>query len=83
MPTTKERILVTLTPSMAKEIKAIAKESRTPKATVAARLLKQGLDDEEDRRLSRIADRLMKNPGPLIGHDEFWRRVKEEREKRG
>lgn len=43
MATTKERILVTLTPDMARDIKAIAKREKSPKATVAARLMREAL----------------------------------------
>ena len=75
MATTKERILVTLTPEMAQDIAAIAKKERSPKATVAARLMRQALEDEEDRILSKIAGEIMENPGPSISSDEFWKRV--------
>ncbi len=43
MATMKERVLVTLTPDMAREIKTIAKYECMPKATVAALLIRRGL----------------------------------------
>jgi hypothetical protein len=75
MATTKERILVTLTPSMAREIRAIAKRERTPRATIASRLIEDALDDisdAEDRALSAIADRRLKNTKRWLTHEEVW-----------
>jgi hypothetical protein len=43
MATTKERILVTLTPEMSRSIRAIAKREQSPKATIAARLMREAL----------------------------------------
>jgi len=43
MTTTKERILVTLTPDMSRALKAIAKRERMPKATVASLLIRYEL----------------------------------------
>lgn len=72
MPTTKERILVTLTPDMAKEISAIAKREKTPRATVAARLMRSALEDEEDRWLSVLADKRLKETKKWLSHEEVW-----------
>lgn len=82
MATTKERILITLTPDMAQDLEAIAKHERSPKATVAARLMRQALEDEEDRRLSKIGDAIMENPGSFISSEEFWKQVEAKRSKR-
>lgn len=72
MPTTKERILVTLTPDMAKEISAIAKREKTPRATVAARLMRNALEDEEDRWLSVLASKRLKETKKWLSHEEVW-----------
>ena len=77
MATAKERILVTLTPDMARDIKAIAKREKAPKAAIASRLIREALEEDEDRLLSTIADSILEDSGPLLGHDEFWKQVEE------
>lgn len=82
MPTTKQRILVTLMPDMANDIAAIAKREKSPRATVAARLVRQALEDEEDRYLSAVGDAAVAHAGTLLSSDDFWNRVAELREAR-
>jgi len=72
MPTTKERILVTLTPDMAKEITAIARREKTPRATVAARLMRRALEEEEDRALVTVIENRLKTTKRWLSSDEFW-----------
>jgi len=82
MATTKERILVTLTPDMARELTVRAKREKSPRATVAARMLRDAIEDisdEEDRYLSRVGDAIATNPGKLISSEEFWKRVAKRR----
>ena len=43
MATTKERILITLTPHTARELTLRAKREKSPRATIAARLMEQAL----------------------------------------
>jgi hypothetical protein len=74
MATTKERILVTLTPSMAREIRAIAKREKTPRATIAGRLMREALEAEEDRQLALVADARAKHTGRWLSHEEVWGR---------
>ncbi len=57
MPTTKERLLITLTPSMARKIKAIAKREKTPKATIVARYLEAMLAGVPTVQLSPEGER--------------------------
>lgn len=72
MPTTKERILVTLTPDMAEAVTAIAKREKTPRATVAARLMRNALEDEEDRYLAALGDKRLKETKKWLSHEEVW-----------
>ena len=72
MATTKERILVTLTPDMARDLRVRAKRERSPRATVAARLLREAIEAEEDRALALIADERMKYTGRWLSHEEVW-----------
>ena len=74
--------MVTLTPDMARELTARAKREKSPRATVAARMLRDAIEDmsdEEDRYLSRIGDAIAANPGKLISSEEFWGRVEKRR----
>lgn len=79
MTTTKERILVTLTPKMASEVRIRARQNRVSRASIVARAMQAWLDDEEDRYLSAIGDKIADNPGKLISSREFWKRVNKRR----
>ncbi len=57
MATTKERILITLSPTVSKRIAKIAKREKTPKATIAARYLEIGLSDIPTVELSPEGER--------------------------
>ena len=57
MATTKERILITLSPRMARGIDVIAKREQMPRATVAARVLQAGLYELEDDDLTADEER--------------------------
>lgn len=75
MATTKERILVTLTPDMARELTARAKREKSPRATIAARLLQDAIEDisdEEDRYLSAVGDRIFATTEKWYSHEEMW-----------
>ena len=79
MATTKERILVTLTPEMAVELRARAKRARVSRASLAAHAMRAWFEDEEDRYLSEIGDKAAENPGKLLSSAEFWKRVNKRR----
>ncbi len=75
MATTKERILVTLTPDMARELTARAKREKSPRATVAARMLRDAIEDisdEEDRYLSTLGERRLRETKRWLTSEEFW-----------
>jgi metal-responsive CopG/Arc/MetJ family transcriptional regulator len=75
MATTKERILVTLTPDMARELSVRAKREKSPRATIATRLLRDAIDDisdEEDRYLSAAGDHILATTKRWYSHEEVW-----------
>lgn len=75
MATTKERILLTLTPDMARELRVRAKCEKTPKATIAARLLQDAIEDisdEEDRYLSALGEKRLRETKRWYNHEEVW-----------
>jgi len=75
MATTKERILVTLTPEMAQGLGICAKHEKSPRATVAARAIREWLDDTEDRYLSTLGESRLKETKRWLTSEEFWRGV--------
>jgi len=79
MATTKERILVTLTPEMAQAVRGYAKRDRVSQASVFTRAMRAFIEDEEDKYLSKIGDEIAENPGKLISSREFWKRVNQRR----
>lgn len=82
MATTKERILVTLTPDMARELTARAKREKSPRATVAARMLRgaiEDISDEEDRYLSALGEKRLRETKRWLTSEEFWGTVSTKR----
>jgi len=73
MATTKQRILITLTPEMARELSKRAKAAQTPRATIAAHLLHNAIhdiSDEEDRYLSVMGDKIFSQTKRWYTHKE-------------
>jgi len=84
MATTKERILVTLTPEMARELRARARREKSPRATIAARMLRDAIEDiseEEDRYLSAVGDHTLATTKRWLTSEEFWGNVSSRRKK--
>lgn len=79
MATTKERILVTLSPDMARAVRGYAKRDHVSQAAVFTRAMRALIEDEEDRYLSAIGDKIAENPGKFISSREFWKRVNKRR----
>lgn len=79
MATTKERILVTLSSDMAKTVRGYAKRDHVSQASVFTRAMRALIEDEEDRYLSAVGDKIAENPGKLISSREFWNRVNKRR----
>lgn len=82
MATTKERILVTLSPRVARDLSTYAKHEKSPRATIATRAIREWLDDEEDRYLSAIGDRRFSETKRWLTSEEFWNNVTARRKKK-
>lgn len=60
---------------MARELTARAKREKTPRATIATRLLQNAIEDisdEEDRILSKLGDKRLKETKRWLTHEEVW-----------
>lgn len=79
MATTKERILVTLSPRTARDLSVYAKHEKSPRATIATRAIREWLDDEEDKYLSAIGDRRLAETKQWLTSEEFWGNVSRRR----
>ena len=74
MPTTKDRLQVTLPKDIAKAIKAIAKRDGMPMATKAMYLMKAALELDEDAILDSLAmSRESDKKSKYLSHDEVWK----------
>lgn len=60
MATTKERILITLAPSTARALRTRALKERTPRATIAARIIESELSDRRVWLSEKEADALFR-----------------------
>ena len=72
MATTKRRLNITLSPEANSIISMIAKRDKVPEATKVSELLTISLALEEDRALSLLADRRMKDKGKKLTHSDIW-----------
>jgi len=77
MPTTKQRINITVTPTIEKIIKKLAKVDRVPLATKTSELLKIGVETFlEDSYLAEIADKRSSDKNAkYISHSEVWKKL--------
>ena len=75
MATTKERILVTLSPRTARDLSIYAKHEKSPRATVATRAIREWLEDAEDKYLSAIGDQRLASTKKWLTSEEFWGKV--------
>ena len=72
MPTTKKRLNITLTPDMDKMLKALAKRDRVPQATIAASLLADAIEIEEDAVWARLAEERDQPGVKWVSHAKTW-----------
>ncbi|MEJ0053734.1 MAG: hypothetical protein WDN10_03365 [bacterium] len=90
MATTKERMLVTLAPSTARALSLRAKRERTPRATIAARMLDAAIAEEEFEYITpkeqrALAKMLKERTAPGTKYlsageaDALWRKLHDER----
>lgn len=80
MATAKTRINISVNKETERALRALAKRDQEPVATKAGALLEFALELEEDRFLSAIADkRLKEHKGRWLSHEEVWRKIKNTR----
>jgi hypothetical protein len=73
MATTKKRVNISVSKDTERMLRYLAKRDQEPVATKAGSLLAFALEIEEDRVLSEIADKRLKNyKGPWLSHEEVW-----------
>ena len=76
MPTTKQRINITLDKQTEWALKQLAKINKVPVATKAAEMLRDALELQEDLILAEIAnERSNQKNVKYIDHDTFWKKV--------
>jgi predicted DNA-binding protein len=74
MSTVKTRINISVGKNTRDLLRALAKREQVPVATKAVRLLEEALELEEDRRLTVLADRRLKEGGRSIpDSDAVWK----------
>ena len=77
MATIKHRINISVSKNTRDALKHLAKRDQEPVATKAGELLEFALEIEEDRILSAIADKRLKNhTGRWLSHEEVWGKKK-------
>lgn len=76
MPTTKQRINITVDKETDWALKQLAKIDKIPVATKVSQMLREALELQEDLILAEIADKRSKMKGvKYIDHDTFWKKV--------
>ena len=76
MPTTKQRINVTVNQDMGWTIKTLAKRDKMPMSAKVAELLEDALELEEDLALAAIADARSKKKVKYIPFEQAWKGMK-------
>lgn len=73
MPTTKKRINVSLSRTVERNVRALARRDQVPAATKAAELIENALELEEDRILSKIADERDQPGAKFVSYKKAWK----------
>ena len=76
MPTTKQRINITLNKDSNWMLKTLAKRDNVPVSAKAVKLLEDAMELEEDRVLTAIADARSKQKGKYFTHEQAWKSIK-------
>lgn len=72
MPTTKQRINLSVTPEMGHVLEELADRDQTSVATKTLDLLRVALEIEEDIVFTEIVQKREKVKGKFISHDAAW-----------
>ena len=77
MPTTKERINITVDKDTSWAIKQLAKRDQVPASTKVRELVERALELEEDLICAEIADKRSKEKNvKYIPYEEVWKNIK-------
>jgi plasmid stability protein len=74
MPTANPRVNVVLDRELQKDLRLAAKRRGKSVSAVAADLLRDALDRDEDLFLSRLADKRERSVRRWHGHEEVWKK---------
>lgn len=74
MPTSNPRLNVVLDRELQKDLKLAAKRRGKSVSAVAADLLRDALERDEDLFLSRLADKREKNVRRWHSHEDVWKK---------
>ena len=73
MSTVKKRINITIDKEMEVGLKLLAKHKKQPQATVAATLMREALELQEDLAWAKLAEeRRRTHKGKYLTHEEVW-----------
>ena len=72
MPTTHQRINLTVPPHLGSVLQRLAKRDNMAMAKKTLQLVEQALEIEEDRYFDKIAMEREKQGGRLIPHEQAW-----------
>lgn len=73
MPTTKQRINISVSEETKQSLARLAHRDRVPEATKAAHLIEVALEIEEDSGWNRIAEKRDKKGARFISHEKTWK----------
>jgi len=72
MPTTKKRVIISISKPVERALELLAKRDQIPQATKAAHLLEVALEIEEDRVWDQIAARRDTKDARFVSHKKAW-----------
>jgi len=73
MPTTKQRIYITLEDELFVILKKIADKAKQSLSSISVEMIKKSLEREEDMYFSEIADRRLGQKQKRITHSKVWK----------
>ena len=72
MPTTKKRVLISLSRPLERALELLAERDQVPQATKAVHLLETALEIEEDRVWDQVAAKRDTENARLVSHKRAW-----------
>lgn len=77
--TIKTSITISVPEETAYYLQKLAKLKKVSISVQANKFIEEGLEDFEDEQWGKIADKIMKKNGKTISHEEFWRKVRKDK----